>query len=428
MSQYIRYERMKRKALAAFLLVPLSALADTASIQNDQLFIEVWNGNSDDTGASYIKALKISLPNILDYPGCYNGVVADLTQDATYASAAASDLGPNALWTVKSAPSSGLDTLINDAGSDPQNAKNHSGFVSTVQDAENLLDPSYYPSYTDPVTALSGHLGSAGVPLGGSKAFAAADLGYFYEEGWNEYMSDTLGVNTSKKVADGGTLGMYFFTVSGDDFATGVIGKNGQALGEWSFDGKQLSFKSATAAPATCPSPEPDPGTDTGNGNGNGTGTDTGNGSGTGTDTGTDTGTGSGTGTDTGSTPTDTSGGTSNQGTSVNLKMVSPKPGDTLQAGVRLSIGWTSGNVDSKQRLKLYYSKDGGSHWKLIKKGLRVNGYYLWKPRKKHLSEQGLLAICLPNTKTSLAECDVTDGVFSIKKDGAITQATAAAP
>jgi hypothetical protein len=412
---------MKRKALAALLLVPFHALADTASIQNDQLFIEVWNGNSDDTGASYIKALKISLPNLLDYPGCYNGVVADLTQDATYTSAAASNLGPDALWTVKSAPSSGLDTLINDAASDPQNAKNHSGFVSTVQDAENLADPSYYPSYTDPVTALSGHLGSAGVPLGGSKAFVAADLGYFYEEGWNEYMGDTVGVNTSKKVADEGTLGMYFFTVSGEDFATGVMGKNGQPLGEWSFDGKQLRFTSATAAPATCPSPEPDPGTGTDTGNGGGTGTDTGTdtGNGGGTDTGTDT----GTGTNPDSTPTDTSGGTSNQGTSVNLKMVSPKPGDTLQAGIRQSIGWTSGNVDSKQRLKLYYSKDGGSHWKLIKKGLRVNGYYLWKPRKKHLSEQGLLAVCLSTSKTSLAECDVTDGVFSIKKAGEVVQA-----
>lgn len=93
-----------------------------------------------------------------------------------------------------------------------------------------------------------------------------------------------------------------------------------------------------------------------------------------------------------------------------------PKPGDTLKAGVRQAVGWASGDIDPKQRLNVYYSKDGGLTWKPIKKGLRVNGYYLWKPGKKQITENGLLAVCLPASKTALAECDTTDGVFSVQK------------
>jgi len=93
-----------------------------------------------------------------------------------------------------------------------------------------------------------------------------------------------------------------------------------------------------------------------------------------------------------------------------------PKPGDVLKAGIKQPIGWESGNIDSSHRLNLYYSRNGGTTWKTIKKGLRVNGYYLWKPKKKQATSQGLVAICLPQSKNTLAECAVTEGVFTIEK------------
>ncbi len=373
---------MKLKILTLALALPLSALGDTNFLQDNELFLEVWNGNTDSTGLSYIKDLGITLDAFLTAAACFNGDI-DLSGDANLTLLKTSGvLSDNAVWSVQAVNDDNFSSLQdpNGANNDPQSPKNHTGYLSTVTNPLDITDINNL-AYGAATAAMKTHLNNAGVGLKGSKAFTAADRGYYQEPGiWNELMNGQVGFSSSQKIGDGGTLGMYLMTA--DLNQSPVVGHNGQALGEWSFNGSRLRFTAASDQPnSPCPSDAPPPAPE----------------------------------------PTPTPPPTSSTSTSagaMNLRMLLPKSGDTLQAGIRQPIGWLSGDIAPSNRLNLFYSNNGGLNWKRIKSGLRVNGYYLWKPGRKQISEKAMLAVCVPQSKTALPECAATEGTFKIRKQG----------
>jgi hypothetical protein len=96
------------------------------------------------------------------------------------------------------------------------------------------------------------------------------------------------------------------------------------------------------------------------------------------------------------------------------LQFQSPNGGETLKAKTTQRLNWTSVNIKRNQRLDLYFSKDGGATWKRIKKGVRSAGQVKWRPLRPQVTDRGMLAVCLPQSKTNLPKCDKSDAAFSV--------------
>jgi len=97
------------------------------------------------------------------------------------------------------------------------------------------------------------------------------------------------------------------------------------------------------------------------------------------------------------------------------LSLLTPNGGEVISFGNELEIRWSSDNLNEKQRLKLYFSKNSGKKWSLLRNSLAINGSFYWKPKKVKRTTAGLLKICLPKSKKSAAVCDQSDTIFSIR-------------
>ncbi|WP_190303125.1 MULTISPECIES: S53 family peptidase [Methylomonas] len=97
------------------------------------------------------------------------------------------------------------------------------------------------------------------------------------------------------------------------------------------------------------------------------------------------------------------------------VSLLTPNGGEIVAFGNELEIGWSSDNLTEKQRLKLYFSKNNGKKWSLLRTRLAINGSLSWKPKKSKRTTAGLLKICLPKSKKSAAVCDQSDTIFSIR-------------
>jgi hypothetical protein len=96
------------------------------------------------------------------------------------------------------------------------------------------------------------------------------------------------------------------------------------------------------------------------------------------------------------------------------VRIVFPNGGENLRAGTKYPIQWTSGNLGKPRKLDLYFLKSGAAAPKLLKKGLKSQGVFQWKPRNKNSTARGFIKVCARKAKKSPAVCDTSDGGFSI--------------
>ncbi len=581
--------KLKMVMVALGLAFALGARDAYPALGNNELFLEVWNGDTGAGGKSYIKDLGITLDAFMNAPGCFNYVVQDLSRDTNLASLAGTDgaLPPATVWNVQALnndnPGSLSSSIVDAAGNDPQSPKNHSGFLATASNPDDLLDlVNTYPAFGPVAQNMSNHFlqASAG-GFDDSKSFSLTDSGFYLgpsaDSTWGEDMGGgAVGFFRNQQI--GTANAMFFLTVDSSDYSTGLVGNSGLPLGEWSFDGKQLSFKSSdTTPPPTCPvttqcgqlswktlasgqsviaykdstsndceaaanketrnclngqlsggftqqscsgpvaCPLPWGGTipngqsvtaykagasaaceavenketrTCDNGTLRGTfqnqscapaacslpwGGQIASGQGVAAyaadksancdaakeirtcDNGNLSGGNSfqscanqascdlpwGGKLDSGQSidayPNDKSpycgeekeirtcdngklsGLYTHASCSVSeygpyIRMLVPNGSETWNARTPQTVQWTTVNIDPKERLNLYFSRDGGKQWLVAKKGLKNTGRVTWKPGKSRLTQQGLLAICLPQTNTRLAKCDKSNAVFAIAK------------
>ncbi|BBL77062.1 hypothetical protein [Methylomagnum ishizawai] len=255
---------MKLRVLPAALLLTLTGPGDAATLGNNELFLEVWNGQSDNTGRSYIRDLGISLDAFMDAPDCYQRVLADLGADTNLASLKLDGSFPaGTVWTIQAlnddSPGAETSSIVAAADNDPQSPKNHSGFLTTLTRPGQLDDlASVYQQFSVVAAQMGIHLTAAAVE--GSKSFKPGDTGFYNGadgsgNDWGEFMGNGVGFNRNQTL--GTASPMYFFTVDITDYNTGVLGNNGQSYGQWSFDGTQVSFTNPNHPdiPDTCPKP-----------------------------------------------------------------------------------------------------------------------------------------------------------------------------
>ncbi|WP_367026275.1 PKD domain-containing protein [Methylococcus sp. ANG] len=73
------------------------------------------------------------------------------------------------------------------------------------------------------------------------------------------------------------------------------------------------------------------------------------------------------------------------------------------------AISWTATEVPPNKLVNIDFSKDGGSKFKKLKSVANKKGQTLWKPTKKHITEQGVLRVCVKPSKKSPFVCDQID-------------------
>lgn len=384
---------MKHKIYTLVLALSWASQAYSDHGGSDELFLEIWDG----VGKSYIRDLGINQSNFITAPGCYANKSFDLTvsADGTGTDTAFADLtGGGALpdtatWAVMSFNAADTTSPVY-------------GILTTVVNSNAVIDQGNPPSYfladifgqngTFTTAQIAGHLTNNNVK-GGSKVFIPGDEGYFLGSDtnpWNTALNGMVAFEVNQLLSVGQGMGMYFLVPDPSDLVTINVGNQGQPFGQWTFDGKTLSFTTSTPPVNPCPVDNPSSGGNNGGGN-NGGGNNGGDGGGT-------------------STPTPSKPVTSTSG------FLFPKSGDSLKVGMRHPIGWNFNDIAPGKRLNLYFSKNGGQVWKLVKTGLRANGYYLWKPNRSRATSDAKLALCLPQSKTSLVQCTTTDGTFAIVK------------
>ncbi|BBL77063.1 hypothetical protein [Methylomagnum ishizawai] len=98
------------------------------------------------------------------------------------------------------------------------------------------------------------------------------------------------------------------------------------------------------------------------------------------------------------------------------LWMIAPNGGETWKTGVRQYIEWASGNLPGNKRLNLYFSKDGGKQWRLVKGKFKNTGHVIWTPGNKLVTETGAIRLCTVGSKRSPALCDTSDQVFTVSE------------
>lgn len=101
------------------------------------------------------------------------------------------------------------------------------------------------------------------------------------------------------------------------------------------------------------------------------------------------------------------------------VTVISPNGGEVWKLARKVRIQWSSVNLPARSRkLFIFLTKDGGKSRMNVVTGVRPIGAYQWKipKKKKYLSNQMLLGVCLPATKKSPAVCDLSDGPFAITR------------
>jgi hypothetical protein len=95
------------------------------------------------------------------------------------------------------------------------------------------------------------------------------------------------------------------------------------------------------------------------------------------------------------------------------LSIELPNGGEVWNEKSKQTISWTSSNVDSNKRIQIYLSIDNGQNWKKIASSKNV-GSKTWKiPKKRYISKEALIKICLKQTEPI---CDTSDAVFTINQ------------
>jgi hypothetical protein len=96
------------------------------------------------------------------------------------------------------------------------------------------------------------------------------------------------------------------------------------------------------------------------------------------------------------------------------LLLLGPNGGEVFTVGDKVDIQWYSSGIDPKKKLKLKWSKNGGAKWKALKK-VRNNGGIAWKVKRKNVTKQARLMVCLPKTRKTPEVCDTSDANFTIQ-------------
>ncbi len=83
-------------------------------------------------------------------------------------------------------------------------------------------------------------------------------------------------------------------------------------------------------------------------------------------------------------------------------------PSDYYYPGKKMEISWQDSS-NSKRKVSIYISKNGGRSWKSLKKGKKNTGYWTWKVSNKYLYDHVRFKVCLPKTKRLPKACDTSD-------------------
>ncbi|MEW6039524.1 MAG: PKD domain-containing protein [Pseudomonadota bacterium] len=75
----------------------------------------------------------------------------------------------------------------------------------------------------------------------------------------------------------------------------------------------------------------------------------------------------------------------------------------------RQAISWHTTEVPANRRVNIDFSKDGGSKFTRLKSVANKKEQTLWRPGKKHVTEQGVLRVCVRPVKGAQFVCDQID-------------------
>lgn len=100
--------------------------------------------------------------------------------------------------------------------------------------------------------------------------------------------------------------------------------------------------------------------------------------------------------------------------TNPTVTLASPNGGETLPVGSPVAVSWSSGNLPATNKVDVYFSANGGSTWKPLKKGVKISKSYTWKPTKAQATETGRIQVCVPKSKVFDAICDGSDATFTV--------------
>jgi hypothetical protein len=97
------------------------------------------------------------------------------------------------------------------------------------------------------------------------------------------------------------------------------------------------------------------------------------------------------------------------------LVLLTPNGGEILRAKVPQLIEWDTAGLSAKQRLNVYFSKNAGQKWKLLKKKLNpAKRLLVWKPAAGDVTQNGMVKIC--SVPAGDAGCVQSGQTFAIRR------------
>ena len=97
------------------------------------------------------------------------------------------------------------------------------------------------------------------------------------------------------------------------------------------------------------------------------------------------------------------------------LVLLTPNGGEILSAKVPQLIEWDTAGLSAKQRLNVYFSKNAGQKWKLLKKKLNpAKRLLVWKPAAGDVTQNGMVKIC--SVPAGDAGCVQSGQTFAIRR------------
>ncbi|MEW6571242.1 MAG: SBBP repeat-containing protein [Nitrospirota bacterium] len=98
------------------------------------------------------------------------------------------------------------------------------------------------------------------------------------------------------------------------------------------------------------------------------------------------------------------------------IRVLSPNGSEILTSGSNQNIQWQTNVSDNPvTEMKLFYTKNGGKTWKLIKKLKSNSGTYVWKvPKTNKILDKCLIKVVLKDS-SGRSETDISDSNFTIQ-------------
>lgn len=397
-----------------------------------ELFISVWD---EANARSYYKDLGLSMTDFIAGKGCLAG---DLASDPNYTNfSGAQDL----VFNIAAA-----NSLVRDPAGNPVNIQQW-GYAATSSGGAGIFNASF-SAIDNTKQKIQGYIGRLNgdkpftnapgeAAVNSSGVFQANGLGYHGGTWWGSSMGKS--VNGSTEGVPGTAVEFYFVNNSnGSD-----SGKQVTKLGEFNLAGGKLSY-SGTGTSTLCGSGPVAPGkysltvTKTGDGQGVVISTPAALNCGTicSAEFDKDSNVTLAAAASSGSTFAGWSGACSGTSLTCTVKLsattsvqaafsaagVTPPPpppppvtGPSIKiaaptiwnVNMRQTITWNEAEVSPKSKVKVSYSKNGGAKFSTLKEVKVVNRQYVWKPAKKHLSNNAVLRICVkPDPKKKAQVCD----------------------